>query len=194
MDPSSGSLDSTIESEGERSFVYGTNDEDKAPFAGGHRVSLLSGQHASLILNAFVHGHYRRKPVQTGGSSDRAKSRHNQRKPVASSSAILGNKGTSTKRLFDTQKNSGDSGDSDDDRSAKLPSRPTSKQDSRQRFFACPYYRSDVRRFSQINMELCYRGCSSACLRDISRLKQHLYRVHRQPEYYCGSCYSVFKE
>jgi hypothetical protein len=42
--------------------------------------------------------------------------------------------------------------------------------------------------------EVGYRGCSSACLRDISRSKQRLYRVHRQPEYYCGSCYSVFKD
>lgn len=66
-------------------------------------------------------------------------------------------------------------------------------QPARNRIYACPYYRNDCIRYSARNIEeRAYRGCSSVFLRDIPRLKQHLYRVHRRPENYCGSCYSVF--
>jgi hypothetical protein len=41
--------------------------------------------------------------------------------------------------------------------------------------------------------DLCYRGCSSACLRDNSRLKQHLYQVHRQSEYIMAAAILFFK-
>jgi len=59
--------------------------------------------------------------------------------------------------------------------------------------FACPYSKSDPLRYSQWNpIEMNYRGCSSRCLRDISRVKQHLYRVHRRPDHYCGSCFQEF--
>ncbi|OQV06109.1 hypothetical protein CLAIMM_10734, partial [Cladophialophora immunda] len=34
--------------------------------------------------------------------------------------------------------------------------------------------------------------CSSCFLRDIARLKQHLYRVHRRPEHHCPTCFSSF--
>jgi hypothetical protein len=59
--------------------------------------------------------------------------------------------------------------------------------------FACPYSKSDPLRYSQWNpVEMNYRGCSSRCLRDISRVKQHLYRVHRRPDHYCGNCFQEF--
>lgn len=59
--------------------------------------------------------------------------------------------------------------------------------------FACPYSKADPVRYSQRNLvEMNYRGCSSRCLRDISRVKQHLYRVHRRPDHYYGSCFQEF--
>ena len=62
------------------------------------------------------------------------------------------------------------------------------------KLFACPYAKYDPRRYSELNLiEKEYRRCTCSYLRDIPRLKQHLYRVHRRPEYYCGSCFESFK-
>ena len=62
------------------------------------------------------------------------------------------------------------------------------------KLFACPYSKYDPQRFSELNVvEKEYRRCSCCYLRDIPRIKQHLYRVHRRPEYYCGSCFDSFK-
>ena len=62
------------------------------------------------------------------------------------------------------------------------------------RLFACPYSKFDPIRFSERNIdEKNYRGCSSSYLSDISRLKQHLYRTHRKPDFYCRSCFEIFK-
>ena len=58
---------------------------------------------------------------------------------------------------------------------------------------ACPYHKYDAARYSEQNLaETNYRHCSSCLLKDISRLKQHLYRVHCKPEHYCGRCSEVF--
>ncbi|KIW93823.1 uncharacterized protein Z519_05138 [Cladophialophora bantiana CBS 173.52] len=61
---------------------------------------------------------------------------------------------------------------------------------------ACPYAKYDPNRYSEMNQNLhekAYRRCRSVCLTNIPRLKQHLYRVHRRPEYYCSSCYTEFE-
>jgi hypothetical protein len=59
---------------------------------------------------------------------------------------------------------------------------------------ACPYFKYDPIRYSERNMlEKNYRGCSSSFLKNISRLKQHLYRVHRRPDHYCGRCSEEFE-
>ncbi|OQU99431.1 hypothetical protein CLAIMM_05065 [Cladophialophora immunda] len=61
---------------------------------------------------------------------------------------------------------------------------------------ACPYAKYDADRYSEMNPNLherAYRRCRSVYLTNIPRLKQHLYRIHRRPEYYCSSCYTEFK-
>jgi hypothetical protein len=61
------------------------------------------------------------------------------------------------------------------------------------KLLACPYFKYDPTRYSERNiLEKTYRGCSSCFLKDISRLKQHLYRVHRRPDHYCGRCSEKF--
>jgi hypothetical protein len=60
---------------------------------------------------------------------------------------------------------------------------------------ACPYSKHDPIRYSEANQILSekpYRRCRTVYLTNIPRLKQHLYRVHRRPEYYCSSCYMDF--
>lgn len=63
-----------------------------------------------------------------------------------------------------------------------------------QRLLACPYAKFDPERYSERNqVEKQYRGCSGRYLTDISRLKQHLYRVHKRPEHHCARCFEIFK-
>lgn len=59
--------------------------------------------------------------------------------------------------------------------------------------YACHYCKHDPSRYSDRNtQEKWYRSCSSGYWPDISRLKQHLYRVHWRGKY-CGQCHVVFK-
>ena len=61
------------------------------------------------------------------------------------------------------------------------------------KLFACPYSKYDSRRYSPQNLhEKHYRHCSSIFSTSISRLKQHMYRVHKRPEYYCDRCFAEF--
>jgi hypothetical protein len=77
--------------------------------------------------------------------------------------------------------------------SSKLK-RKREDEEQKTKLLACPYAKFDSSRYSQQNnTELNYRKCSSVCLRDISRVKQHLYRVHARPKYYCGACYDSFE-
>lgn len=60
--------------------------------------------------------------------------------------------------------------------------------------FACPFSKHDPSRYSERNtVEKNYRGCSSCFLTDIPRVKQHLYRKHKRPDHYCGSCFQIFE-
>ena len=62
------------------------------------------------------------------------------------------------------------------------------------RLFACPYAKYDPTRYSERNeVETNYRACSSKVLRNISRVKQHLYRVHMRPAQYCPRCGNEFE-
>jgi hypothetical protein len=87
-----------------------------------------------------------------------------------------------------------DDDDGDNKRNPKRNRRTTSKDVSSKRVLACPYFKMDPIRYSERNLqEQCYRGCASKLLRNIPRLKQHLYRVDRRPKYYCSRCYAIFK-
>ena len=79
-----------------------------------------------------------------------------------------------------------------DGHSPKRPkNQPTPTPESgRKLLLACPYSKMEFNRYSHRNVtELNYRGCSSCVLTDISRLKQHLYRVHQYPEHHCPRCF-----
>jgi hypothetical protein len=86
----------------------------------------------------------------------------------------------------------------DEEGDGHSPKRPKTQptpvpESSRKLLLACPYSKMDFNRYSHRNPnELNYRGCSSCVLSDISRLKQHLYRVHQYPEHHCPRCYDDF--
>jgi hypothetical protein len=66
----------------------------------------------------------------------------------------------------------------------------------RERTFACPYAKHNKTRYSKLNTDVrekTYRRCESSYLKDISRLKQHLYRTHKRPDSYCGRCFGTFR-
>ncbi|KAF9879620.1 hypothetical protein CkaCkLH20_03163 [Colletotrichum karsti] len=52
---------------------------------------------------------------------------------------------------------------------------------------ACPYLKHDAEKYGQL------RGCRGAAFKDIHRLKEHLYRTHRQKEN-CPRCRTIFDD
>lgn len=92
-----------------------------------------------------------------------------------------------------------DKEDGDDYRDGKEDTGPTKRQSrsvsNNVRLWACPYTKFDPIRYSEHNQqdEKAYRKCASATLTDISCVKQHLRRTHREPSYFCGKCYEAFR-
>ena len=67
-------------------------------------------------------------------------------------------------------------------------------QSQGRKLFACPYWKYDKRRYSEHNMdEKHYRHCSSTYGLTIHRIKQHLRRVHKRPDFYCSRCFTVLE-
>ena len=92
------------------------------------------------------------------------------------------------------RKSQDDPDDEGDGRRSRTSKRKNPDVESNVRLFACPFAKLDPSKYSRENLgEPNYWNCGNCCLRDISRLKQHLYRVHSRPAYYCGSCFQSFK-
>ncbi|KAK5958718.1 hypothetical protein OHC33_000561 [Knufia fluminis] len=61
------------------------------------------------------------------------------------------------------------------------------------KLFACPYFKHNPLKFSARNTtQLAYRSCATVVLRNTAQIKQHLYRVHRMPDFYCEKCLRQF--
>ncbi|KAF7522533.1 hypothetical protein G7054_g12110 [Neopestalotiopsis clavispora] len=52
--------------------------------------------------------------------------------------------------------------------------------------FACPFFQKDPSKFTR------RQACTGPGFSSISRVKEHLYRAHKQPDYQCIRCYSPF--
>lgn len=131
-------------------------------------------------------GHVRSRPgrgAAVSGQGRRQAPRSSQK--AAPSAKSLG------KRRREPEEDLDDFSNSDDDsKRRRVNSEP---DDSAGKLFACPYAKYDPIRYSERNeLEANYRGCSSKTLRSIARVKQHLYRVHMQPEQYCPRCGQEF--
>ena len=85
--------------------------------------------------------------------------------------------------------------DENEDASGGTPKKIKPDPDALQtheKLFACPFCKYDKSKYSEQNVqEKQYRGCSSGYWPDISRLKQHLYRVHWR-RIHCTRCYARF--
>lgn len=57
------------------------------------------------------------------------------------------------------------------------------KEEASNMVFACPFQKFNPHK---------YHKCLKYTLSRIKDVKQHIYRQHRQPEYYCARCYEIF--
>ena len=87
--------------------------------------------------------------------------------------------------------------DNDEDEDGDLGSPKRQKQDEsdlNRKLFACPYYKHNPTRYAERNThETNYRTCATGLFRDMSRVKQHLKRVHHRPMFYCRRCFDIFE-
>ncbi|KIX05679.1 uncharacterized protein Z518_03651 [Rhinocladiella mackenziei CBS 650.93] len=112
--------------------------------------------------------------------------------PISPSNSTGSNRKSSLKR---SPSGGHDPNDEDEDGTgAGSPKKAKQENDATpEKLFACPFCKFDKSRYSEQNvLEKHYRGCSSGYWPDISRLKQHLYRVHWR-RIHCGRCYTKFE-
>jgi hypothetical protein len=179
-------------SESEQSFLGSENNSTEFDRLDGSEEarSVVQDQLADFLLNGFLAlPMLSSKSVRsyTGYSASSSTSSWSHTSSNASSQTSYSNSSGSAKRP-----RPGDDGEGDSRRSRKTRL-GTGRKETELKLLACPFAKFDAARYSEQNLvEKHYRGCSSSFLKDISRLKQHLYRVHRLPEYHCLSCYDVF--
>ncbi|KAH6954191.1 hypothetical protein DER45DRAFT_569986 [Fusarium avenaceum] len=53
--------------------------------------------------------------------------------------------------------------------------------------FACPFFKNNPGRYAE------ERACCGPGWASVNRVKEHLYRRHRLPNYYCTRCFSIFR-
>ena len=183
---------STIDSDSERSFVASTAAAPRIVSVDTEALLLIMGKGLALkVLEGFLSTFPGTTSATTDTSSRRGASQVSIVAAVSESRALQGNT-PAAKRSADSRDDSEDA-DEDDRGNTKRQRRTAPSSGSAKLLLACPYFKLDPVRYSERNVqERCYRGCASSLLRNIPRLKQHLYRVHRRPEYYCGRCYVSF--
>jgi hypothetical protein len=148
------------------------------------QAKLVEQIKADYILNwRACLGHIRSRPSQQSASTSRQQRLETSRssRPPPPSAKSLG------KRRREEGEDPDDVPSSDDDHKRR---RATCEvDDSESKLFACPYAKYNPTRYSERNeVEASYRGCSSKLLRNIGRVKQHLYRTHTRPAQYCPRC------
>lgn len=80
------------------------------------------------------------------------------------------------------------SGHDSDGENSRLPKQSKISEDideTNQRSLACPFYKHDINK---------YHDCSQNLLRRIKDVKQHVFRKHRKPDFYCPVCFKIFNE
>jgi len=93
-----------------------------------------------------------------------------------------------------TENNDMEDDSEEDEGSSKRQKQDQTPIQPGERLFACPYYKFDSQRYAEGNTEeLHYRNCAGGLYRDISRVKQHLRRIHHEPDFYCQTCFEDFE-
>lgn len=108
--------------------------------------------------------------------------------PPATQSQQSSKRSTKYEKSNDMNDNEGSGADEEgEDSNAKIlgGSTMTPSNKSRCVIFACPFYKEDPLKHLQ---------CLRIELKRIKDVKQHLNRKHRQPSYYCPTCWMVFDQ
>ncbi|KAH0839142.1 hypothetical protein AYO21_04735 [Fonsecaea monophora] len=194
--PSTTPQEMDIASSGEESFVFNSQSPPSFDMGSQQKIEDLVLEIGQDLIREFVS--YRGgMAVHTPQSS--------QESPTSSNGGIQATSGScsSNKQVNNVSGSSGKNKrrkvDGDDE--SRKPQRPRIESPiledlDAEGLLACPYAKYDPNRYSEMNPNLhekAYRRCRSVCLTSIPRLKQHLYRVHRRPEYFCSSCYTEFE-
>lgn len=200
LDPSKRSRPTSTDSpsfasEGEASFVLG-----KEPLPAAEQYMLQAileyrRELAETVVNAFVRKYVSAASDADASSSSPPSSSSHQANPSSTAPSSGDYFQGSTQPRERKRGQSEDGEDGDDERHTKKPNRSQNHHlEAENRLLACPYTKFQPRRYSERNFtEKNYRGCSSCYLRNIPRLKLHLYRVHNRPRHYCPRCFSSFK-
>ncbi|KAJ9664578.1 hypothetical protein H2198_000229 [Neophaeococcomyces mojaviensis] len=135
--------------------------------------------------------------LRTHGNSTKRKASAADNKSYSGGSTSKKAQNNQQRRQNLNKSNGKDAEDNDDEEEGGSPKRQKQDQTADQpaeKLFACPYYKFDPNRYAEGNTEeLHYRNCAGGLYRDISRVKQHLKRIHHRPEYYCQRCFEVFE-
>ena len=151
------------------------------------------GELSQRILGACLdHGDSSVNHQRTPSPSE---SRRSSSRPSAGQSRRTSHRTTPLRRsLQEASQRSEDDENNEGDECLAESGPPDSLGPETVKLFACPYSKFDPQRYSTQNLqEKRYSNCASSYLRDISRLKQHLYRVHALPKHYCLRCYNRFQ-
>lgn len=178
----------------ELSFVNGSNDSNIENMLFERDLPFLQ-ELAERILIRCLKARLHTSIVTTATGREDSSTTSVPSNLAMSTSSTSGNKASKRARK------AGGEGDDCDDKGNEPNEDPPKKRICKDAprtitLFACPYWKHDPERYSENNLlekEKSYRGCSSIYLKDISRLKQHLWRVHRKPDYFCCICFSTFE-
>jgi hypothetical protein len=205
--PERNSPKSTSSSEGENSFMESIDSDEAAHFWEMELDPCLHSLRSKLIqvlVASYIDAASLVVNLQTTQylAAANSPSGHAKSSSTSSSSSLSDTKPSSMstgKRRRDNDSNDNDN-DEDHEDQQRQPTRKKLRHTDTSisidgRLLACPYCKYDPTRYSERNIEeKNYRGCSSIYLTSISRVKQHLYRVHKRPDYYCACCFNLFQD
>jgi hypothetical protein len=205
--PELNSPTSISSSEGENSFMESIDSDEAAPIWETEldpRLHSLRSKLIKILVASYIDTASLAVNSQTTQylAAANSPSGHAKSSSTSSSSSLSDTKPSSAstgkrRRNHDSNDNNNDEDHEDQQRQ---PSRKKLRHTSTLisidgRLLACPYCKYDATRYSERNIEeRNYRGCSSIYLTSISRVKQHLYRVHKRPDYYCACCFGVYQD
>lgn len=181
-----------FESEGEASFVLGeTPTSTTPPNESGSYAAAKSFLAQDLVRRYLTQASNAGDGTDNSSQSSSASDTSGQSNPTTNATSIT----TPPSTIKSTHKRPFQEDEEEGARRNKLPCISDESQGGPEsKLLACPYSKFDPQRYSERNeREKNYRGCSSCFLKDVARLKQHLYRVHRRPEHHCPTCFASFK-
>ncbi|OTA93975.1 hypothetical protein M434DRAFT_282610 [Hypoxylon sp. CO27-5] len=94
---------------------------------------------------------------------------------------------TRKRKLVDRGNDDGGEDDGDDMRDSRRADKIDKGKRRELPKFACPYFKYNPAKYKE------WRGCLGPGWPDVHRVKDHLYRRHRQPSHRCGRCWQPFE-